>query len=129
MTTIDQNITIAELMGWAPHPENSKRKLEDRSWRNNVEVRTYNYTCGDDFGIGIEGYRPIPRYAESLDAMHEVEKIMNLKQWNKYVKTLARVIANEHDSTVKVSVPMNVLIAASAEQRSEAFLRVLGLWT
>lgn len=128
MTTIDQNIAIAEKIGWTPHPENAMRVLKDRSWRKDGEVRTYDYTCGDDFGIGISDYKPLPRYSESLDLMHEAEKIMNAKMWKKYIITLARVIANQHDSSVRVSVPTNVLIAASAQQRSEAFLRILGLW-
>lgn len=128
MTTIDQNIAIAEKMGWMPHPENTTRVLKDRSWRKDIEVRTYYHTCGDDMGIGIGDYYPLPRYSESLDLMHEAEKIMDLKMWKRYVVMLARVIANEYDWNVQVSVPTNVLIAAPAHQRSEAFLRIFGLW-
>lgn len=135
MTTIDQNIAIAEKVGWFPHPENNLRKLEERYWTfgggkyGDIGSRSASYFgySDDDIGWGI-GSEPLPKYAESLDLMHEAEKIMNLKMWKKYVVMLARVIANEYDWNVQVSVPTNVLIAATAQQRSEAFLRVLTLW-
>lgn len=135
MTTIDQNIAIAEKVGWFPHPENSLRKLEERYWTfgggkyGDIGSRSASYFgySDDDIGWGI-GSKPLPKYAESLDLMHEAEKIMNLKQWNMYVLMLARIIADARLSSVQVSVPSNVLIAATASQRSEAFLRVLTLW-
>lgn len=128
MNCVDINIAVAEKVGWIPHPENSNRELRDRSWRKGNDVRTYDYTCGDDMGIGISDYAALPRYTESLDSMHEAEKIMGEKEWNKYVPMLARVIAESFDPNVKVSVPTNILISANADERAEAFLRVFGLW-
>lgn len=67
-------------------------------------------------------------YTSNLNSMHKAEKRLQSKQWNKYVSVLARVICQEFDPTVKVSVPVNVLISADAYQRAEAFLRTLNLW-
>lgn len=73
------------------------------------------------------GAEHFPNYHGDLNAMHEAEKTLGLK-WMPYVPMLARVIAECHDKHTKVSVPSNVLIAATAAQRSEAFLRTVGKW-
>ncbi len=70
----------------------------------------------------------LPDYLNDLNAMHEAEKILTPKQWNTYTVNLARTIAECHDANIKVSVPTNVLLSATAAQRAEAFLRTLGLW-
>lgn len=128
-------IAIAETVGWHPHPDNHRR--EQKFW-------TYG---GTGYGLPVGKAKPcaamppiydsdsvwgdtppLPDYCNNLNAMHEAEKVLTEKQWNKYVVVLARTIANQFDPNVKVSVPTNVLIAATAEQRAEALLRTLNLW-
>ena len=67
-------------------------------------------------------------YTTNLNSMYNVEKRLHPKQWHKYVCVLARVISQEFDPNVKVSVPVNVLISATAYERAEAFLRTINLW-
>lgn len=58
---------------------------------------------------------PFPDYCNNLNAMHEVEKMLNKKQWVAYGRELSR---------------LNVfpMVHATAAQRAEAFLRTLGKW-
>lgn len=59
----------------------------------------------------------IPDYPNSLDAMHAAEKALEAWQVAPYLKVLAKLTGNK-----------NTVYHADAEQRAEAFLRVLGLW-
>lgn len=74
---------------------------------------------------GIDEDFRIPKYSQSLDAMHEAEKkirpdtnkrVETWQLWNKYVK-YASIVANELSPT-----------HATARQKAEAFLRVVGKW-
>ena len=80
----------------------------------------------------VRGYQPhhsvgkrLPDYLNDLNAMHEAEKVLTVRQWNKYTVNLARVIA-EAKSGDRVEVPTNVLLSATARQRADAFLLTLG---
>lgn len=71
----------------------------------------------------------VPYYLSDLNAMHEAEK--TLKDWNKYVCMIAKVIVG--DTRPKASgndyhVATSVIIHATAAQRAEAFLRTIGKW-
>lgn len=79
---------------------------------------------------------PVPNYFGSLDSIHEAEKTLTPKQWGDYEQTLRKIIQHECDRE-ECYVPgaeRAQLIAgfwfyhATAQQRSEAFLRALNLW-
>ncbi len=76
--------------------------------------------------------REIPQYLIDLNAMHEAERSLTLKQWSQYPVWLAKVIAGtqrqSRASGTRIFVPQHVLLAATAAQRAEAFLRVKKLW-
>lgn len=106
----EQRIAIAEACGW--------RFVYDY---------TYNFDSPPEFTtISPEGRRfcgHYPDYLNSLDAMHEAEKVLSATHLKKYHGVLvADVIGwgaygNEH-----------IAIHASAAQRAEAFLKTLKLW-
>lgn len=129
-------ITIAEAVGWHPHPDNIKRPLEDKFWTFGGTtygvfkcLRASYYGEYDDPEINwSSNINPLPKYDCDLNAIHEAEKILTEAQWNKYVTVLARTIIGQFNNNVKISVPTNVLIAATAGQRAEALLRTLNLW-
>jgi hypothetical protein len=63
--------------------------------------------------------KPVPDYLNSLDAMHEAEKV--IQDWWAYSDHLHEISYTQkpHDQD---------LIHSTAAQRAEAFLRTLGLW-
>jgi len=77
-----------------------------------------------EFRQFLEHDEPLPDYINDLNVIHEVENLLNKKQWNRYVIYLAKVIAGVEDN-MKVSVPTNVLISATAEQRSKALFKLI----
>lgn len=104
MTPESQRIAIAEACGW---------KLQDDEW-----IRPENHD--------VEGFRDEdgcwhdvpPDYLNSLDAMHEAEKVLSDVQAWDYGVALS-----------KITQSMNFHFChATAAQRAEAFLRTLGLW-
>ena len=71
----------------------------------------------------------LPDYHGSLDAMHEVEKVLNAGQINTYLGYLYRntKVANKESNPWEI-IAARVAIHATASQRAEAFLRVFGKW-
>lgn len=61
--------------------------------------------------------RPLPNYSTDLNAMHEAENYLAGKQFETYASLLG---TSESGSLFG--------IRATARQRAEAFLRVLGKW-
>ncbi len=119
MTDQEQNIAVAEACGWHHFIINDEYG-NDRALRPTDKAVT---GCV---------FTDLPNYGTDLNAMHEAEKFMMHKQWPKYVTQLARVIAigrsRIRDDDTRVSVPTNMLLAATAAQRREAFLRTIGKW-
>lgn len=120
MTPEAQRIAIAEACGWRAE-----------------EWQFGGWTCCNPHGAYGEfsGSREaaftlnVPDYLNDLSAMHEAEKV--LKDWNKYVCMLAKVIVG--DTRPKCSgndyhVATSIIIHATAAQRAEAFLRTIGRW-
>lgn len=69
--------------------------------------------------------KPIPDYLNSLDAMHEAEKVLSEQQFFAYCDTLSDVLdlMNEVHGT-----RMAWRIHAAAKARAEAFLKAIGKW-
>ena len=78
---------------------------------------THNLTpCGPKTERDPEGclLKECPDYVNSLDAMHEAEKVLTTNQWNSYV--------------IKFGCFLFDCCHATARQRAEAFLKTLGKW-
>lgn len=101
MTLEAQRIAIARYVGWKPHTP-----------------------AGFDWS-------DVPDYLNSLDAIHEAEKVLTIQQRVQWHFNICEI--------VKASSPMKCangyadvtfqLCHATAAQRAEAFLKTLNLWT
>ena len=69
-------------------------------------------------------YQYQPNYYRSLDAMHEVEKVMTDEQCERY-EAFLNDPANIPDGNTPAA---DYVFHSTAAQRAEAFLRTLGLW-
>lgn len=101
MNPEQQQIAIAKAHGRVQRP--------DGSW----------FPIGKDYGSA-----GIPNYPFDLNAMHEVESILNADQMVSYDYQLDRVVGNGRQG-------LNIeyfLWSATAAQRAEAFLRTIGKW-
>lgn len=77
-----------------------------------------------DGQIGVDA-EPLPNYPSDLNAMHEVEKVLNQVQRVQFYNYLGDVL--------RTASPVNDVaefdrIHATAAQRAEAFLRTLNLY-
>lgn len=115
MTPESQRIAIAEACGWKLNPAKHTAKATD--WLHAASGNT--------------AYGP-PDYANSLDAMHEAEKVKEMHWDQRWVEAIVRIGLRE----AAMDYPRTngwdwVLIVSrlSAAQRAEAFLRTLNLWT
>lgn len=106
-----QRIKIAEACGWTTNKRGN--------WV------TPDFRCVSEiWGPHAIGAFP-PDYINDLNAMHEAEKSLNVKQIRNYAFTLAIVL----DTCPSVDLDEQFLnIHATAAQRAEAFLRTLGKW-
>lgn len=113
MSDTEINEAIAQVCGWT-----------------NIMICP-GFACPDQskFPIGIKDGKsqPIPEYATDLNAMHEAE--MRLLELCKATPNLICDYADTHLMDVtKTQVICFLLVAATARQRAEAFLRTLNLW-
>lgn len=73
-----------------------------------------------------DGQNMIPDYLNDLNAMHEAEKVLTAKQQLRYAQEVVNLVLppvglwERHAWTVA---------HATAHQKSEAFLKTLGLWS
>jgi len=119
MTPQEQRIAIAEACGY-------------------THVRIVKSLDGPpDHCIGHHPAQPhsIPDYLNDLNAMHEVEMVLNATQLVAYVKHLAAIhptfcvdVLDDRDPDGDWHYEMSFLITATAAQRAEAFLRTIGKW-
>ena len=102
------NAAIAEACGW---------KLQGSPEHQNT---TDGWQFGHTFAIKPSGevvsHNSIPNYCGDLNAMHEVEKVLERKQWHVYADNI-----DEMHRKIE-------LIHATARQRAEAFLKTVGKW-
>lgn len=68
----------------------------------------------------------LPDYLNDLNAMHEVEKMLNIDQKLKYVE----ILRSFDGSVSRKHSPLTWIYAhiATAAQRAEAYLRTIGKW-
>jgi hypothetical protein len=117
MNTTEQQIAIAEACGWTQIynlQHDLKSMHASKGWRGFPPIS--------------KGHRqPLPDYLTDLNAMHEAEKFLDESQdhpityWEELEKVVGCKDSNDGNEMRKV-------ICATAAQRSEAFLRTLGLW-
>ena len=104
MTNEQINVAIAEACGWK-------------------EIT--NCTCGGKKGgcpLGGHASSYTPNYCGDLNAMHEAEKVLAPKNWDRFSE-------NWHNYYMHLRRgDADRAIHATARQRAEAFLRTLGKW-
>lgn len=100
-----QRIAIAEACGWAP-----LKTTSIFSWRDAEGFLRHE----------IE----IPDYLNDLNAMHEAEKILTEEdQWKQIL-----LLAGNPDETKMGLIELRKVVRATAAQRAEAFLKIIGKW-
>lgn len=68
----------------------------------------------------------VPNYPESLDAMHEAEKMLTKEQTKVWVKHIEKLVSS---NPIKNTNSWTFACAhATAPQRAEALLRTIGKW-
>jgi hypothetical protein len=101
MTDEQINVAIAKASGWKnlhSHP------LNPTVWTGDEPLDDGRYLP----------YTQIPDYCNDLNAMHEAEKTLNVERWQLYAAFLFKATSRPQHAT--------------ARQRAEAFLRMLGKW-
>lgn len=133
MTPEEQQITIAQAYGW-------KLRWQNRGGAPLLDQKPKGHCWEvwiDPSGWGLDNnFDPIypPDYLNDLNAMHEVEKVLNADQCAEYVRYLALdhptfcILPSEESDEVEVRYQYFSLINATAAQRAEAFLKTLNLW-
>ena len=83
-----------------------------------------------DIGIGHHPTEPhsIPDYLNDLNACHEMEQVLDYEQCEAFSTTLADIVHAANREKDYAFPWAFARIHATAAQRCEAFLRVMGLW-
>ena len=115
MNPEQQRIAIAEACGWVR--EYSDVPTWDTSLKSYKPVRTMLFMRKEKC-FRAEN---LPDYLNDLNAMHEAEKNLNLKQQMLYQGMIGKVTGNKCPALFGQ-------IHATAAQRAEAFLKTLNLW-
>lgn len=108
----EQILAIAKACGWNP--------------------RVITYNAGTAWAVVSDDIRAIPGYLNDLNAMHEAEQMLwpltdSLNDnWSVYLGWIESLSGHGGCSENQQAFRM---IQATAEQRAEAFLRTLNLWT
>jgi len=141
MTEEAQRIAIAETCGWKNIRIEEIVTPEDGYM---APVGAYDYD-GQPNSYANDGTE-IPSYLTDLNAMHEAEKVLSMGQRRQCVLALRYVIAGSWPAKLDLEWQMKqaehggpeagmydhgfcaVMLAATAAQRAEAFLRALGKW-
>jgi hypothetical protein len=81
--------------------------------------------CGPKTERDPEGYllKECPDYANSLDAMHEVELSMDTSSYRAFSNELYLIALRDNPTPAKRG-----WLSARARQRAEAYLKTLGKW-
>lgn len=69
-----------------------------------------------------------PNYCTDLNAMHEVEKVLDYQQAEDFGDIMYNLCADENSEQDNPFPWRFAVIHATARQRAEAFLRTLGKW-
>lgn len=108
MNAEQQRIAIAEACGFEPP----------------FTERMTSCGCDGQWDLYDANGRRIPDFLNDLNAIHEAEKTLKRHQWVEYKAHLDELIPEIDDAAFTLSR----IIHATAAQRSEAFLKTLGLW-
>lgn len=109
------NIKIAEVCGWKKCRYIPAEQLTTKPFNTWRVSATVGISPLDDEG---DGERGIPDYVNSLDAIHEAEKVLTGDQRFNFRAKLALMFPKNGWESVHASAP----------QRAEALLRTLSLW-
>jgi len=116
MTPEEQRIAIAEACGWkriAPFKV-GREKCDWPVWEKDGKRASILTST-------------LPDYLNDLNAMHEVEKILNEKEQVWYLQKLTQVRFREGIGGM-IGCMIDKIAFATAAQRSEAFLRTIKKW-
>lgn len=106
MSPEKQRIAIATACGW------TAERVNNGFWRaTNQKSGHASEMWLSERNVWSQG---IPDYLNDLNACHEIEQVLNSEQ--------------SHEYYVQLSMKVNRPFIATAPQRCEAFLRVMGLW-
>lgn len=114
MTPEAQRIAIAEACGWKPDTEKT------------VPYRKIWWVPGTWEG-DYDTEQDLPDYLNDLNAMHLAEKTLANEQQDEYNRQLEQI--HKRSRVLWKDVTGFVTVHSTAEQRAEAFLKTLGLWT
>lgn len=131
MKTEEQIVAIAEACGkqvifWKVK-YNNHGEIKFQVFKTEEEAINWPFNKSPFKEFGPESfidYSKIPDYLNSLDAMHEAEKILTREQIQSYKNRLAEVCP-ERIGSIYGFWPC---IHATAAQRAEAFLKAIGKW-
>jgi len=118
-----QIIAIAEQVGfnWI-HPHHSTASGDEKSLLLVLtKEKRYHSSLYESYLEGRFIGRDVPNYLNDLNAMHEAEKVLTEAQLDAYAQQVYTIVAREN--------PIRRYgIHATASQRAEAFLRIIGKW-
>lgn len=125
MKNQEQIIAIGEAMGW------TKCRLTIRGAGGPRNPSPYGFPPGRNYETSL------PNYLNDLNAMAEVEQILDIDQQYVYGELLAQMIRIPENAAygekLEKKFPFNgwghfSLATMTAAERAEAFLRVTGRW-
>jgi hypothetical protein len=124
----EQRIAIAEACGAIWMVLEGKHPFKYRMLTMCFNPDYYERASGEEAvcnPIYMWSHGKIPDYLNDLNAMHEVEKVLGSGQWPIYARNVARacnwVFCEDWTDA-------GIILHATAAQRAEAFLRVIGKW-
>jgi hypothetical protein len=117
MTDDAQKEALAEFIGWRKDVECvDEYDNTVTAWRNPEDTKEY--------ATGYDKYY-LPSVTRDLNAIHEVEKHLNMQQREKYIGFLLNKYAGHHSDKTRIWM----LLHATVQEKCEALLRALDLWT
>jgi hypothetical protein len=124
MTQEQKQIKLAEAAGWV-----EVRAEVDWLPRELTGIYTWPHPTDPEKTKYYISRKPVPDYFNDLNAVHELEKVLNAGQINTYLSKLyeytkpAKVGANTWEI-----ISVRVAVHATATQRAEAIGLTLNLW-
>ena len=110
MSPEQQRIAIAEACGWKYDPAAAPN------------MKSIGIMCWIRPGNDAWQTERVPNYLNDLNAMHEAEATLTLRQRFAFRTFLIKAHRNKEYPDVRA-------ISSTAAQRAEAFLKTLNLWT
>jgi hypothetical protein len=121
MTDQEKNIAIAETQGWQWWTHDTAGGIK---WLlKGHQPESWNQTERPEI---LPGFISSPDYCHDLNAMHDVELSLSLEEKDRMGEQLDIIVAKYNDP-----LPIEKCLAkwqAKSNQRTEAYLRMKGLW-